>query len=64
MSKERSFQEVVEHMLYMINFGTTVQNLPADLIAEFKSRIASEINTIQKPDIKNEAVRLYQKLGN
>ena len=64
MSKERSFQEVVEHMLYMINFGTTVQNLPPDLIAEFKSRIASEINTIQKPDIKNEAVRLYQKLGN
>lgn len=64
MSKERSFQEVVEHMLYMINFGTTVQNLPSDLIAEFKSRIASEINTIQKPDIKNEAVRLYQKLGN
>ena len=64
MSKERSFQEVVEHMLYMINFGTTVQNLPPDLIAEFKSRIAAEINTIQKPDIKNEAVRLYQKLGN
>lgn len=64
MSKERSFQEVVEHMLYMINFGTTIQNLPSDLIAEFKSRIASEINTIQKPDIKNEAVRLYQKLGN
>nr|DAS53562.1 MAG TPA: hypothetical protein [Caudoviricetes sp.] len=64
MSKERSFQEVVEHMLYMINFGTTAQNLPSDLIAEFKSRIASEINTIQKPDIKNEAVRLYQKLGN
>ena len=43
MIKERSFQEVVEHMLYMINFGTTVQNLPPDLIAEFKSRIASEI---------------------
>ena len=60
----RSFQEVVEHMLYMINFGTTINNLPADLIAEFKSRIASEINTIQKQDVKNEAIRLYQKLGN
>lgn len=60
----RSFQEVVEHMLYLINFGTAINNLPADLIAEFKSRIASEINTIQKQDVKNEAIRLYQKLGN
>lgn len=64
MSKIRSFQEVVEHILYMINFGTALNNLPPDLIAEFKSRIANEINTIQKPDIKNEAVRIYQKLGN
>lgn len=60
----RSFQEVVEHMLYLINFGTAINNLPADLITEFKSRIASEINTIQKQDVKNEAIRLYQKLGN
>ena len=64
MSKVRSFQEVVEHILYMLNFGTSLSNIPNDLILEFKSRINNELNTITKQDIKDEAIRLHQRLGN
>jgi len=55
----RTFQELVEHMLYMINFGTPIKELPKDLLIEFGNRYLHEVHTITKEDIRKEADRIF-----
>ena len=63
MSKVRSFQEVVEHILYMLNFGTSLSSIPNDLILEFKSRINNEQSDYTKDLVTNDQKGLIYIIG-
>ena len=57
--KNKPFEEVVNQILYLINFG---QLVPQDLKQLFLLRFNSEINTILKEDTRKEAIRYYDKI--
>lgn len=59
--KDKPFEEIVNHILYLINFGQVV---PQDLKYMFLLRFNNEINTIFKEDTKKEAIRYYEKNRN
>lgn len=54
-----SFEDLVNHILYLKNFN---QRVPDEMINIFLIRYSSEINTIVKDDTKQEAIRLYEKI--
>lgn len=54
-----SFEDLVNHILYLKNFN---QRVPDEMINIFSIRYSSEINTIVKDDTKQEAIRLYEKI--
>ena len=54
-----SFEDLVNHILYLKNFN---QRVPDEMMNIFLIRYSSEINTIIKDDTKQEAVRLYEKI--
>lgn len=56
---KRTFQELVDHILYMINFGTPIKDLPKELLVEFNNRYLNEIHTITKADIRKEADKIF-----
>lgn len=59
--KDKPFEEIINHILYLINFGQVV---PQDLKHMFLLRFNNEINTIFKEDTKKEAIRYYEKNRN
>ena len=58
MELNRTFEEIVNHILYLKNFG---QEIPKELTLEFLNRYNKELPTIIKEDTKKEAIIYYER---
>lgn len=56
--KNKSFEDISNQILYLINFG---QDIPEDLKLQLISRYKLEIDTIRNEGTKKEITKFYSK---